>query len=90
MRAAALSRRGLLRMIHPAELSPQHLLQEINDLLSGGGNGAIRPLAMDGLPRAAVELGALLGLRGPSAQRPAGNGPAEPFDLFMPPAPAVG
>ena len=90
MRAAALSRRGLLRMIHPAELSPQRLLQEINDLLSGGGNGAIRPLAMDGLPRAAVELGALLGLRGPSAQRPAGNGPAEPVDLFMPPAPAVG
>ena len=81
IRAVTLSRRGLLRMIHPAELSPQRLLHEIIDLLAGGAHGAGAPLAMDGLPRAAAELETLLGLPHPPGRwRPAsGQGePAEP------------
>lgn len=59
VRAEALSRRGLVRMVHPDELSPDRLLDELNDLLE-------RPpscppaLDMDGLPRFAAELGAIL------------------------------
>ncbi|MDQ2911421.1 MAG: glycosyltransferase [Actinomycetota bacterium] len=58
IRAEALSRRGLFRMIHPAQLTPERLLAEMEGLLERPQ----RPetIAMDGLPAAGAELDALL------------------------------
>jgi predicted glycosyltransferase len=59
IRARALSRRRLARMIHPDDLRPERLLDELMDLFE-------RPphlralLALDGLPNAAAELSRML------------------------------
>jgi predicted glycosyltransferase len=58
IRAEALSRRGLLRMIHPKRLTPERLLVEMDRLLEEREPQAT--LALDGLPAAAAELDALL------------------------------
>ncbi len=59
IRAEVLSRRGLLRMIHPADLTPTRLLAEVRSLIERPPH---RPIAraMDGLAGAAAELEALL------------------------------
>ena len=59
IRAEALSRRGLVRMIHPADLTPTRLLTEIRSLLERPRGRYVAP-AMDGLNRAADELEAAL------------------------------
>jgi predicted glycosyltransferase len=59
LRAEALSRRGLVRMIDPAELTPRRLLREVNDLLDHPPL-AEAGLMFDGLPAVAAELDALL------------------------------
>lgn len=59
IRAEALSRRGLVRMLDPGELTPDSLLAEVHDLLEHPD--ALAPLiALDGLPAAAAELEELL------------------------------
>ena len=59
IRAEALSKRGLLRLIHPAALNARRVLDEIERLLDEpNGNGASMP--MDGLPAAATEINELL------------------------------
>jgi predicted glycosyltransferase len=64
VRAEALSRRGLVRMINPADLTPERLLAEVSDLL--GNPGALEPpFALDGLPAVASELDELLRERHP-------------------------
>jgi predicted glycosyltransferase len=59
IRAEALSRRGLLRMLHPSELTGEALLAEIDGLLARPPRPALLP-ALDGLSAAADELGKLL------------------------------
>jgi predicted glycosyltransferase len=59
MRAEALSRRGLVRMIYPADLTPERMLEEIHDLLSDP-HGVPPWFPLDGLPAAAAELDDLL------------------------------
>jgi predicted glycosyltransferase len=55
IRAEALCRRGLVRMVEPAELTPERLLADVEDLLDHPD--AVRPpFALDGLPAAATEL----------------------------------
>jgi predicted glycosyltransferase len=71
VRAEVLSRRGLVRMIHPDELSPRRLLSAVSDLLERPPSRSAA-LDMDGLPRFAVELGALLSRR-PGRRRSAGG-----------------
>jgi predicted glycosyltransferase len=67
MRAEALSRRGLVRMIDPADLSGERLLKEVHDLLDHPA--ALTPrFALNGLPAAAAELDTLLGER--ASRRP--------------------
>lgn len=61
IRAAALHARGLVRMIHPAELSPGRLLAAIDDLLTGPRRLALRlgsDVPLDGLAgvRAVLEV----------------------------------
>ena len=58
IRAEALSARGLLRMVHPAEATPERLLAEIERLLARPERPPRMP--MDGLPAAAAELDGLL------------------------------
>jgi predicted glycosyltransferase len=59
LRAQALSRHGLARMIHPSDLTPERLLAEITLLLEHPPH--LRALlSLDGLPRVAAELHALL------------------------------
>ena len=59
MRAEALSRRGLVRLIHPSDLTPGRLLEEVNELLEHPGP-LYDPPARDGLRRVENELEALL------------------------------
>ena len=59
IRARALGGRGLLRMIDPAELSPERLFDELLQLLDAGAPaGASVPI--DGLVEAGAEIGAQL------------------------------
>ena len=59
IRAQTLGARGLLRMMDPAELTPERLLDELSRLLDDGAStGASIP--MDGLVGAAAEIGAQL------------------------------
>ena len=62
VRARALTKLGLVSMIHPDELSPARLLTEIDALLAGSEASGARP-ALDGLGRTAHELGELLSPR---------------------------
>jgi predicted glycosyltransferase len=60
IRARALAERGLVRMIHPDELTPARLLQEVNGLLNAPAPPPAA-VSLDGLPAVADELAALLG-----------------------------
>jgi predicted glycosyltransferase len=59
IRAEALSERGLVRTIHPYDLTPARIIAEIEELLgqTSGDNG---DLNLNGLPAAAAELEAAL------------------------------
>jgi predicted glycosyltransferase len=59
MRARALSRRGLVRVIREADLTPACLLEAVNELLETPPPAGT-PVALDGLSTAAAELDALL------------------------------
>jgi predicted glycosyltransferase len=59
IRAQALADRGFLRVIHPDELRPERLLEEMNRLVDDRAC-RLPSLALDGLPAAAAELEALL------------------------------
>ncbi len=59
IRARAVTRRGAGRMIHPAELTPRRLLDEVNALLKGPPSVAAT-LPLDGLARVTEELDATL------------------------------
>lgn len=59
IRAEALSERGLVRMIHPRELTPLRLIGEVERLLARIEKAA-NGLTLDGLPAAADELAALM------------------------------
>lgn len=59
LRAEALTRRGLVRMIHPSELSPGRLIDEITDMLERPAVAAV-PVNMNGLFAVAAELDAIL------------------------------
>jgi predicted glycosyltransferase len=66
IRTQALSRRGLLRMLHPDEITAARLLHEIERLLEQPGrNGAQMPL--DGLPATATAIDELLASEPPTA-----------------------
>jgi len=58
IRAEALSRRGLVRMIHPDELTPPRLLRELEELLVRPAAAA--PVSLDALAATAAELDSLL------------------------------
>lgn len=58
IRAEALSRRGLLRMLHPAALTASRLLAAVEALLARPP--AAQPLEMRGLPAFAAELDGLM------------------------------
>jgi predicted glycosyltransferase len=60
LRAEALSQRGLVRMIHPAELTPGRLLQEVNALLEPASTMRRSSVNLNGLPAVAAELGRIL------------------------------
>jgi predicted glycosyltransferase len=60
IRAEALTRRGLVRMVHPQELEPRRLLDEVNALLAGGTAPADGRLRLNGLGAVAAELSAVL------------------------------
>ncbi|MGH2531375.1 MAG: glycosyltransferase family protein [Thermomicrobiales bacterium] len=57
IRAEGLSRRNLIRMLNPKELSPRRLLTEIDTLVSTRRDGQV--VDLDGLSRVAAELDAL-------------------------------
>lgn len=59
IRAEALSRRGLVRMIHPDELTPARLSQELERLLERPA-AAAAPVRLDGAAATAAELDSLL------------------------------
>ena len=59
IRAEALARRGLVRMLHPDDLSPGRLLAAVGDLLDRPPI-ATENVAMAGVPAVAAELDALL------------------------------
>jgi predicted glycosyltransferase len=63
IRAEALRQRGLVRMIQPAELTPERLLADVEELLEHP-DAVQPPFALDGLPAAATELDELLHERG--------------------------
>ena len=62
MRAEAMRRRGLLRMIHPDDLTPARLLREVIDLLEQPPRAGC-PLNMGGASAFVEELAALAGDR---------------------------
>ena len=66
IRAEVLAKRGVLRMIHPDELTADRLLEEMDRLLD---DRSYPPpsFALDGLPAAAAELDLLLRSRLPAA-----------------------
>jgi predicted glycosyltransferase len=68
IRAERLSRRGLVRLLHPAELTPRRLLNEVRTLLSGRRRPSW-PVSLDGTTAAVRELEALLP-RSDAAARP--------------------
>jgi predicted glycosyltransferase len=59
IRARALSKRGLLRMIHPSRLTPERLRDEIDGMLEAPQTARVR-LPLDGLSAVTAELEALL------------------------------
>lgn len=59
IRAEGLSQRGLVRMIHPDELTPARLSQELRRLLEGPV-AAAAPVGLDGAAATAAELDSLL------------------------------
>jgi predicted glycosyltransferase len=59
IRAEALSKRGLVRMIHPDELTPARLSQELEGLLERPV-AAAAPVRLDGAAATAAELDSLL------------------------------
>jgi predicted glycosyltransferase len=59
IRAERLSRRGLIRLLHPDELSPRRLLDEVKGLLAGRV-GPMWPVSLEGTTAAVQELEALL------------------------------
>ncbi len=59
IRAEALSKRGLVRMIHPDELTPARLSQELERLLERPA-AAAAPVRLDGAAATAAELDSLL------------------------------
>jgi predicted glycosyltransferase len=59
IRAKALSSRGLVRMVHPADLTPGRILDEVNQLLDRPIQSDA-PLNLEGLSNVAAELEALL------------------------------
>jgi predicted glycosyltransferase len=59
IRAEALSRCGLVRMINPSDLTPERLLAAVDELL-GDPAALAPPFALEGLPAAAAELETLL------------------------------
>jgi predicted glycosyltransferase len=83
IRAEALRRRGLVRMIQPAELTPERLLADVEELLDHP-DAVQPPFELDGLPGAATELEELMHERAGSSYssssqprsrtRPAGRG----------------
>jgi predicted glycosyltransferase len=68
IRAKALSRRGLVRMIHPADLTPGRIEDEVNQLLDHPIQSDA-PLSLEGLPNVAAELEELLSQPAPSRRR---------------------
>jgi predicted glycosyltransferase len=77
IRAKALSRRGLVRMIHPSDVTPGRLLDEINQLLNPLRAPASGELEMNGLHGVAAELERLLSPSGaPNLPVPIGSGVA--------------
>ena len=71
LRAQALQRRGVARMIHPAELSADRLVKEVTSLLDHPpGPGA--PVDMNGLPRVAAEVHSILAQRDRLGREPVG------------------
>ena len=59
IRAEALSKRGLVRMIHPDELTPARLSQELESVLERPA-AAAAPVRLDGAAATAAELDSLL------------------------------
>jgi predicted glycosyltransferase len=59
IRAEALRRRGLVRMIDPADLTPERLLAEVGELLDDP-HAVEPPFALEGLPAAAAALDEVL------------------------------
>ena len=59
IRAEALSERGVLRTIHPDDLTPARIIAEIEELL-GQASADANDLNLNGLPAAAAELEAAL------------------------------
>jgi predicted glycosyltransferase len=59
IRAEALSERGVLRTIHPDDLTPARIIAEVEELL-GEASGDAGDLNLNGLPAAAAELEAVL------------------------------
>ena len=62
LRAQALQRRGVVRMIHPAELSADLLLNEVTSLLDAPPGPGAR-MDMNGLPGVAAEVDVILAQR---------------------------
>lgn len=67
IRARAVTRLGAGRMIHPAELTPRRMLDEVNRLLRRPP-GAVAALPMTGLTRLSEELEAVLASRSGTAR----------------------
>jgi len=59
IRAQILSRRGLVQMIHPDDLTPARILEATRDILTGTRNSAT-PVPMDGLTNAVAALRSLM------------------------------
>jgi predicted glycosyltransferase len=64
IRAEALSRRGLLRMLHPDLLTGERVLTEIDDLLEQPHEN-VAQMPLDGLPAAAAAIDELLAAESP-------------------------
>jgi predicted glycosyltransferase len=61
MRAEKMSRLGLFKMIHPDELSPESLIEKVNEYMAESGDPIAPPvLDLNGLPKVAGHIRALL------------------------------
>ncbi|MBI5836444.1 MAG: glycosyltransferase [Candidatus Eisenbacteria bacterium] len=69
IRAQRLASRGLVRMIHPAELTPGHLFGVVSEELSGGDSPITSTLEFRGHQGVRQELARLLKLREPDGVR---------------------